>query len=138
VLKALRPVWDQMPVTASRLRDRIELVLAYAMASGLRGGDNPAAWRGNLKAILGKALAQEHHAALPYAELPALMERLRAVEGIAARAVEFMILTATRTSEAINTTWKEIVPGLSSEKLGAAKKIRVKRKNGISFRVQPV
>ena len=108
VLKALRPVWDQMPVTASRLRGRIELVLAYAMASGLRGGDNPAAWCGNLKAILGKAPPQEHRAALPYAELPALMERLRAVEGIAARAVEFMILTATRTSEAINTTWKEI------------------------------
>jgi integrase len=108
IKKTLSPVWDRTPVTASRLRGRIELVLAYATASGLRTGDNTAAWRGNLKAIFGKMSKQDHHAALTYAELPAFMERLRAVEGITARSAEFMILTAARTSETINATWDEI------------------------------
>jgi len=60
VKKALTPIWNDAPVTASRLRGRIELVLAYATASGLREGDNPAAWRGNLKAIFGRPPQQEH------------------------------------------------------------------------------
>jgi integrase len=108
IKKTLAPLWARHPATASRLRGRIEFVLAYATASGLREGDNPAAWRGNLKAIFGKVPQQKHHPALAYSELPAFMERLRAVNTLPARAVEFMILTAVRLSEARNATWDEI------------------------------
>ena len=88
---------------------RIERVLNAAMAERLRAGENPAAWRGHLDATLPRTngLSRGHHAALPYLELPAFMDELRKREGVAARALEFVILTATRTSEALNATWDE-------------------------------
>jgi integrase len=109
VLDCLMPIWSSIPETASRVRGRIERVLNAAKAERLRSGENPAAWRGHLDATLPRPnnLSRGHHAALPYNELPAFMDELRQRSGVAARALEFLILTATRTSEALNATWDE-------------------------------
>jgi integrase len=111
VLKVLEPIWTTKPETASRLRGRIELVLDWAKVRGYRTGENPARWRGHLDKLLparGKVRRVEHHAALPYGELPDFMALLRAQEGTAARALEFAILTAARTGEVIGAKWNEI------------------------------
>jgi integrase len=111
VLKVLQPIWSTKPETASRVRGRIEAVLSWAKAHGMRTGDNPATWRGHLDQLLpprSKVRTVKHHAALPYAELPAFMDALRLQEGVSARALEFTILTAARTSETIGARWPEI------------------------------
>jgi integrase len=111
VMKVVEPIWTTKPETASRVRGRIESILDWATVSGHRQGDNPARWRGHLEALLPaktKVRAVEHHAALPYAELGAFMADLRSREGLAARALEFAILTAARTGEVIGATWSEI------------------------------
>lgn len=109
VLKCLEPIWTTKRTTAERVRGRIEAVIDWATARGYRSGDNPARWRGHLEHLLTKAAdAVKHHAALPYDQMPAFMQRLRARQGITARALEFTILTATRTSEAINAARAEI------------------------------
>ena len=109
VLDCLTPIWTSKPETASRLRGRIERVLNGAKAERLRAGENPAAWRGHLDATLPRRnnLSRGHHAALPCLELPAFMDELRKRDAVAARALEFVILTATRTSEALLATWDE-------------------------------
>jgi integrase len=110
VLRVLKPIWEKIPETASRLRGRIERVLDAARAKGLRSGENPARWRGHLDTLLPprQKLTRGHHAAMPYAELPAFMARLRAREGVAALALEFAILTAARSREVLDAQWKEI------------------------------
>ena len=111
VLKVLEPIWPTKPETASRLRGRIEAVLDWATVRGYRKGDNPARWRGHLSKLLparSKVRKVKHHTALPYAELPDFMVTLRGQGGIAARALEFTILTAARTGEVIGATWDEI------------------------------
>lgn len=110
VVRVLRPLWQDKQETASRLRGRIEKVLDYAKALKLRGGENPARWKGHLDHILGKRekLKRGHHAAIPYADMPAFMEKLRALGSISARALEFTILTAARTGETLGATWDEI------------------------------
>jgi integrase len=110
VMGALRPIWSDKPETASRLRGRIEAVLDAAKAAGFRSGDNPAAWRGHLSLLLPKPrkLARGHHAAMPFASVPALMERLRERQGTAALALEFAILTAARSGEVRGATWREV------------------------------
>jgi integrase len=111
VLKVLEPIWPTKPETASRLRGRIEAVLDWATVRGYRKGENPARWRGHLSKLLparSRVRKVKHHTALPYAELPDFMVALRAQGGIAARALEFTILTAARTGEAIGATWDEI------------------------------
>jgi integrase len=109
VLACLSPIWQSKPETASRVRGRIERVLNAAKAEGLRSGENPAAWRGHLDATLPKPgkLTRGHHAALPYADMPAFMADLRARPALAAMALEFAVLTATRTSEVLNARWAE-------------------------------
>ena len=105
------PLWEARPETASRLRGRIETVLDYGKVKGLRSGDNPASWRGNLKLALparSKVRRVKHHAALPFSELSAFMAGLRKQEGIAARALAFAILTAARTGEVLGARWSEI------------------------------
>ena len=100
VLKVLEPIWTKKPETASRVRQRIENILDFAKVRGHRDGENPARWRGHLDKLLpapSKVRATVHHAALPYAELPAFLASLRAREAVAARALEFLILTAART-----------------------------------------
>jgi integrase len=133
VLKVLEPIWTEKPETASRLRGRIENILDWAKVRGYRDGENPARWRGHLDHLLparSKVAAVEHHAALPYAELPAFLIELRAQEGASARALEFAILTAARTGEVIGARLDEIserekvwtVPG---QRMKAGKEHRV-------------
>ena len=110
VLAVLRPIWQRTPVTASRLRGRIERVLDAAKARGLRSGENPARWRGHLDVLLPrqKRLVRGHHAAMGIEALPAFMAALRRRPAVAARALEFTILTAARTGESLRARWSEI------------------------------
>jgi integrase len=111
VIKALEPIWSTKPETASRVRGRIESVLDWAKARGYRNGENPARWRGHLDHLLPartKVRTVVHHAALPYREIGTFMASLREREALAARALEFVILTTARTNEVINARWDEI------------------------------
>jgi integrase len=113
VLSALTPIWTKTPETASRVRGRIERVLAYAKAQGWRTGDNPAAWRGHLDTLLAsphklKLARSRHQPALPWRLMPEFMPALRAAEGTSARALEFLILTAARSGEVRLMTWGEV------------------------------
>ena len=111
VLNVLRPIWKSKPETASRVRGRIERVLAWATVSEYRRGENPARWRGHLAEMLPaktKVHRVKHHKALPYAEIPQFMSELRERHNVSARALEFTILSATRTNESIGARWSEI------------------------------
>ena len=110
MLEVLQPLWARIPETAQRLRGRIESILDAAKAKDLRSGENPARWRGHLNNLLPtrKKLTRGHYAAMAYTEVPAFMARLREREAIAALALEFVILTAARSGEALNCGWKEI------------------------------
>jgi integrase len=111
VLNVLRPIWKTKPETASRIRGRIERVLAWATVSGYRHGENPARWRGHLAEMLPakkQIQAIKHHPALPYADIPDFMAKLRADNGAAARALELTVLCATRTNETLGARWPEI------------------------------
>ncbi|MEQ3624742.1 MAG: helix-turn-helix domain-containing protein [Celeribacter sp.] len=100
LLGVLKLIWTTKPETASRVRGRIERMLDAASAAGLRTGDNPARWKGHLSNLLPKAskTARGHHAALPWKNLPKFITELRDREGLAARALEFTILTASISS----------------------------------------
>lgn len=105
------PLWQAKSETASRLRGRIESIMDWAGFRGFRTGENPARWKGHLEHELparSKMQKVEHHAALPYSELPAFMTGLQKKEGISARALEFAILTAARSSEVRGAVWSEI------------------------------
>ncbi|RIK96988.1 MAG: integrase [Proteobacteria bacterium] len=110
VVRVIRPMWHDKPETATKVRERIKLVLDHAKARGLRSGDNPAQWKGHLDQILPppEKLVRGHHAALPYTEVPAFVGNLRTVDGIGAAALEFVVLTAVRSGEARGATWDEI------------------------------
>jgi integrase len=110
VLKCLNPIWTEKAETARRVRGRIEAVLDAATVMEQREGPNPARWRGHLshKLSAGSQRKVKHHAALPYAEIGTFMEELHRCEGVAARALEFAILTASRTGEVIGAAWSEI------------------------------
>jgi integrase len=109
VLSVLKPLWNDKPETAYRLRGRIERVLDAAKAQGLRSGDNPARWRGHLDQLLPKRqrLTRRHYAAMNYAELPAFVSGLQARQATAALALEFAILTAARSGEVRRARWDE-------------------------------
>jgi integrase len=111
VYSVLEPIWATKAETATRVRARIEKVLDRAAARNLRTGENPARLKGNLDHLLAKQSKVKRvksHAALPYGEVADFMRDLRQREGVAARAFEFAILTAARTSEAIGALWSEI------------------------------
>ena len=110
VLGILKPIWQTKNETASRLRGRIEAILDAAKAEGLRIGENPAMWKGNLRHSLPKRqkLQRGHHAAMPYQEVPAFVQALRTRDAVAARALEFLILTAARTGEVLGAQWSEV------------------------------
>lgn len=110
VLRCVQPIWLEKPETASRVRGRIEKVLDAAKAKGLRTGENPARMRGHLELFLPKRsrATVKHHAALPYAEMPGFMAELRKREGVAAKALEFTILTAARSGEVRGMAWGEV------------------------------
>ena len=108
MLEVLKPIWTKGP-TATLTRGYIEAVLDAAKARGFRSGENPARWKGHLDHLLPRPakLQRGHHAALPYAETPAFMESLRDTPSVAARFVEFTVLTAARSGEALGATWGE-------------------------------
>lgn len=110
VLEVLQPIWLAKAETASRVRGRIERVLDAAKAKGLREGDNPARLKGNLGPLLPKRdkAKVKHHAALPIAEVAAFMADLRKRPAVAARALEFTVLTAARSGEVRGMTWGEV------------------------------
>jgi len=111
IAKVLDPIWATKTETASRVRGRIESILDWAATRGYRTGENPARWKGHLENILpkrSKVQRVEHHAALPYTEIGAFVAALRSQGGVAATALEFLILTASRTSETLGARWREI------------------------------
>lgn len=110
VMRVLQPIWTTKTETASRVRGRIEKILDWCKVQGYRTGDNPAAWRGHLENLLSapqKTKKVEHHPALPWREMGAFMADLRKMPGAAALALEVIILTNCRTSEAMGSTWSE-------------------------------
>ena len=111
VVKVLGPIWQDKTETATRLRGRIESILDWATTSKYRQGENPARWRGHLDNLLAapsKIAPVKNHPALPWQEIGAFMADLRGRDGIAARGVEFAILTATRSGEVRGAAWTEI------------------------------
>lgn len=111
VLAVLRPIWESTYETANRLRGRIERILARATVEGLRTGANPATWRGHLQEALpprSEVSPIRHHPAMPYQDVPAFMAELRAREEMSADALQFLILTGTRTNETLGARWPEV------------------------------
>jgi integrase len=132
VLRALKPIWTDKAETASRVRGRIEKILDAAAARGYRTGENPARWRGHLENLLAKRqkLQRGHHPAMPYSQVPTFMGELAERGGVAARALEFVILTGVRSGEARNAVWSEIdfealVWTIPAARMKAAKEHRV-------------
>ena len=131
VLKVLEPIWREVPETASRVRSRLEAVLGWATVHGLRQGDNPARWTNHLKHLLPSRRSfdkVEGFAALPYKDIGGFVRRLRDDHSVAARALEFIILTAARRGEALGARWDEIRDGMwiiPAERMKAGKEHRV-------------
>jgi integrase len=111
VLRALKAIWHDKPETASRVRGRIESVLDWARVHGYRSGENPARWKGHLDHLLparARLAKVRHLAALPYGEIGAFMATLRGRTDVTPLALQFTILTATRSGEVIGARWSEI------------------------------
>lgn len=133
IYNVLDPLWAAKTETATRLRGRIENVLAWATVSGHRTGENPARWKGNLDALMakpGKLKKVAHHKALPIDDMADFMTALRQTEGIGSLALEFCILTATRSGEVRGATWDEIdfdkkIWTIPPERMKAGKEHRV-------------
>ena len=134
VVRVLKPIWVPKHETANRVRGRIASILDWASAHELRTGDNPARWDGHLEYLLAKTTPrqrqQRHHPALPYVELPRFIEDLELQEGMARWALEFLILTASRTSEVTGARWCEIdlannVWTVPAERMKGAKEHRI-------------
>ena len=148
VRAVLEPIWQTIPETASRVRGRIENVLDAAKVQGFRTGENPAAWRGHLKLILAarQKLSRRHHARMPIDDIPSFMARLRTREAIAARCLEFAILTAARSGEALGARWDEIEIGtkvwtIPASRMKSAREHRIPlcdRAVAILFEMKPV
>ena len=113
VLEVLKPIWNEKPTTANRVRGRIEAVLSHAKTRKLRSGENPATWRDHLSNILPppnsiQGKEPEHFPALPWKQIGAFVEALRLGGTLSATALEFLIHTACRTNEALGARWNEI------------------------------
>jgi integrase len=109
-LRVLKPLWQTRPETANRLRGRCERVWDFAKARAHCSGENPFRWRGHLNAVLPlrARLTRGHYKAMPFAEVPAFVGRLRVMQGVGPRALEFAILTAGRSGEVLGARWGEI------------------------------
>lgn len=138
VVKVLAPIWRKKTETAVRLRGRIECILDWATVSKFRHGENPARWRGHLDNLLAnpnKIAPVKNHPALPWQEIQPFMQLLRAREGVAARAIEFAILTACRSGEVRGATWSEVdleakLWTIPAERMKAGKEHRVPLASG--------
>jgi integrase len=114
IMKILTPIWADKNETASRLRGRIEVILDWARVAGHRIGENPARWKGHIAHLLparSKVHKAEHQPALPWEQIPEFMAELRQLEGLAAKALEFTILTAARSGETRGTPWEGEIAG---------------------------
>jgi integrase len=133
VLKVLEPIWTTKTETATRLRGRIESVLDWATTRKYRSGENPARWRGHLQKLLAapsKIQEVVNHKAVPYEDMAQFMADLRTREGLAARALEFAILCASRSGEVRGALWSEIdqekaIWIIPAERMKAGKEHRV-------------
>jgi integrase len=128
ITQILQPIWTEKNETASRVRGRIEKILDWARVNGYRGGDNPARWQGHLSHLLaprGKVHKVENHPALPWEQIPAFMTELRAQEGLAAKALQFTILTAARSGESRGIPWQGEIG--TADKLWTVPASRMKR-----------
>jgi len=124
VLSVIEPIWSTKTETANRVRNRMELVLDWATVRGYRKGLNPARWRGHLDKVLAKPSKVSkvaHHPALPDVDVGAFMRDLRKGEGMGARALEFVILTACRSGEVRGATWQEIDLGAATWTIPASR-----------------
>ena len=138
VLEVLEPIWRTTTVTASRIRGRIELILAWADKRAERERLNPARWRGHLDTQLprpSKVARPKHHKALALAEMGLFMRRLRDLDSMAARALEFAILTAARSGEVRHATWPEVdmatkIWTIPAERMKAGREHRVPLNDG--------
>jgi len=111
VLRVLQPIWPEKTESASRLRGRIEAVLSWATVAGHRTGDNPARWKGNLAELLpkpGKVAEAGNHPALALSDLPRWWRELAGRDGMAARALQFAVMTCARSGEVRGMTWGEV------------------------------
>lgn len=112
VLAVIEPEWSTKNETMVRVRNRMELVIAWSMQREYRPeGLNPARWRGNLDAVLpkpSKVNQREHFEAVPIDDMPAFLLRVGEIAGVSARALEFAILTASRTGSVRTATWDQI------------------------------
>jgi integrase len=110
VLKVLKPLWQRIPETASRVRMRLEKILDYARAKGWRTGENPARWRGHLDHIVPprKRLTRGHHKAMPHKDVPSFVKRLQDLGSVSAIALESCIMTAARSGEVLGAKWQEL------------------------------
>lgn len=132
VLAVLRPMWAEKAESASKTRECIERVLDAQRAAGAIQGrwENPARWKGHLALMLPKrkTLTRGHHPAMPYAEAPAFMAKIRKQDSMGARALEFAILTACREGVVITALWSEIVGDLwviPADKMKTPRDLRV-------------
>lgn len=111
ILKVLQPIWVGKTETAKRVQGRLENILDFATARKWRAGENPARWRGHLDTLLPaprKVTKPVHHPAMPYGEVPAFLAELRGNTSTSSKALQWLILTATRTNEVLGATWSEI------------------------------
>lgn len=132
ILQILNPIWRKRTETASRVRGRLEWILAVAIARNLRPAPNPASWRGHLETILPrpkKVTPVKHHPALPYGDIPNLVQRLHDIDSPVALALEFLILNAARTGEVIGAVGSEVSDEglwvIPANRMKAAKEHRV-------------
>lgn len=140
VMRVLEPIWTTKTETASRLRGRIESVLDWATTKHYRTGDNPARWRGHLDKLLPKpekVKAVVHHKAVAIDDMPAFMETLRQQPGVGARALEFLILTATRSGETRGATWAEIDIDAATWQIPAAR-MKAKKEHRVPLSPQAI
>jgi integrase len=111
VLAVLKPIWERAPETGSRLRGRIERILARATVEGHRSGANPATWRGHLQEALpsrSEVQPVKHFRAMDYQDVPAFMAELGQIDTVAAASLRFLVLTAARTNEVVGARWNEV------------------------------
>jgi integrase len=107
VQRALEPIWQRIPETARRTRSRVELVMDYATAAKFRSGDNPASWS-VLRHLLGGKKQVAHHPALAFAQAPNFFSELQSKGSVTSKALQFVVLTATRTGQVLGAQWDEV------------------------------
>jgi integrase len=138
VLRMLEPHWRERTITAKKLRGQVEAVLTWATVAGHREGDNPAAWRGNLKELLpspGKVAKAQHHPSLALGDVARWWIDLSQREGMAAKALQFLALTAARSGEVRGMQWDEVEVGSPSSPVGVWTVPASRMKNGREHRV---